>query len=340
LKIQKLILPHLGWMVLLAAGSLGLLSPAEGADRDPAWMFGEGGFPDRSSVDYQFRDSFGDPGESPTLTEQRENARIILSKTAKETWSLQQRFSHFNLNGPVTVPQIGLEFPRSLWSLGMGAGVARQLEKDRRLGLNFSVGSESDRLFHTLHETDFQGNASYRFPTAENRAWLLFLSYSNNRHFLNNVPLPGFAYSIRSPSYGIRAIIGFPFLAISYAPTTRFNARFSLFGPRRVSAEAGYKIAGPVRLYGGFEWTPQEWIRAGRQDRSNRLFFDKKRLLTGVETPVFRGLMLDLSGGREFDRRFFENDSSSTRDISYASLPPAWFLETKLSFRFGPSSPQ
>jgi hypothetical protein len=305
-----------------------------GVDREPPLMIGEGSAPTANILDYQMWDSPGQSHGAPTMLDQRESGRFVLSRTASNAWSVNERFGHLSMGEPIAIPQTNFSVPQDLWSMEAGAGYNHHLAGGREFGLTFNVGSDSDHPFYSIHETVFRAGANYRIPSGEQNAWLFFLNYSNNRYFFNNVPLPGVGYFFKTDEDRLQGIIGFPFVSLSYRPTPDWNAQLSVFGPRNINVEISRKMIGPVRLYTAFIWNSQEWLIADRQDYSNRLFFDKKRAALGLRSPLPRGFLFDISGGRQFDQRFFVNDSSRYSDVSTAGLTPTWFIQTRLSYRF------
>ena len=68
------------------------------------------------------------------------------------------------------------------------------------MGLRFNVGSDSDHPFQGIREDTVRLSANYHTPSGPRNAWLFFLTYSNNQHFLNGVPVPGVAYYLESPA--------------------------------------------------------------------------------------------------------------------------------------------
>ena len=316
--------------VVLAAAALAPAWAQEGPMG--AMLAGPGGGGD--SVRFRFEDAFGASG-APTITDYRLDAGVVVSSSPRDNWSSRERFGHFGLNGLAQIPDGGPAVPRSLWSEETGVRYARQMEAGRAWGASVSAGSDSDRLFNSIHETAFQATLDAKVPSGERNAWLFFLSYSNHRYFANGIPLPGVAYQFVSQSGKLRGIVGFPFAALFWAPAPGWDAKVSAFGPRRMSADAGYRFAGPLRLHGGFDWGGQEWLRAGRANNRDALVFERKRLYAGIETPLPLRLMLDLSGGRQFDQRFYEGHGFSATG-SKATLPPGWYLSSTLNWRFGP----
>jgi len=305
-----------------------------GVDRESPLMIGEGMAPTSDMVDYQLWGSPGQSGGRPTMVDQRETGRFIVSRTASDTWSVNERFSHLGIGESIAIPQINTSVPQDLWSIESGAAYNHLFDSGRQLGLNFGVGSDSDHPFYSIHEVVFRATANYRLPSGDHNAWLFFLTYSNNRHFFNGVPLPGAGYYFQAYDNRLQGLVGFPFASLRYKPTPDWNAQVSIFGPRNVNAEIGRWICGPLQAYTAFQWNAQEWLIADRQDYSNRLVFDKKRAALGLRSPLPHGFIFDVSGGRQFDQRFFVNDSSSYRNVPTAGLAPTWFVQTKLSYRF------
>jgi len=83
--------------------------------------------------------------------------------------------------------------------------------------------------------TKASGRRHNLFSSAARNSWLLALSYSNNRPYLNNIPLPGFAYIIRGDRFN--AMIGFPFISADYRPDPDWDFRFSIAGGVSFSLE-------------------------------------------------------------------------------------------------------
>ena len=281
---------------------------------------------------YRFDDAFGRAGQ-PTIIEQRLEANVVVSSTPVDNWSVQERFGHFGMSAPVQIPG-GQAVPRSLWSESAGARYTRDMEAGRSWGVSGSVGSDSDVLFHSMRETTFSATIDAKVPSGERDAWLFFLNYSNNRYFLNNVPLPGVAYQFRNESGTLRGVAGFPFVGLFWMPEPLVDARLLVFGPRRVYADAGYRLVDVARLHGGFDWSGETWLPVGRSQYNDQLQFERKRAYVGVETPLPGRLRLDVTGGRQFDQKFYENDANSA-SAAKATLPPSWFLSAALSWRFG-----
>jgi hypothetical protein len=315
-----------------------LVYGAEEPATESAFMAGEGVSTGGNLLDYQFHDVPGASGPAPAMTDDRQSGRFVVSKTATDTWSVNERLGLFHVSELGPIPGTAETMPVNLWSVNFGGAYSQLLGGGKSWGLNLGMGSDSDELFHSIHETTFRAGANYRLPSREHNAWLFSLNYSNNRHFLNGIPLPGIGYYFEALNRRLQGLVGFPFLALRYRPTDDWAARLSLFGPRNLNVEISRRVVGALHAYTAFIWGSQEWELANRLDTSNRLFFDRKKVALGLRSPLPYGLALDVSGGREFDRRFFENDSSSYSSVPTIGLAPAWYGETRISWRFGAGS--
>jgi len=284
-------------------------------------------------LSYGFDDAFGSK-DAPTILNHRVDAGVVVSSSADESISLSEHFGRFGLSGDPEIPGASYAVPRSLWSEQTGARYERALDGGKSWGAGGSVGSDSDRLFNSMRETTFRGMVDLRVPSTSGGAWIFLLSYSNNRYFLNNVPLPGVAYEFHSDSGRVRGIVGLPFAALRWKISPLWDARFSLFGPRRMSADFGRRIFRRLRAHGGFDWGGQSWLPVERPDYYAPLSFERKRLYLGASAPLSRGFMLDVSGGRQFDQYFYEGRRLTAG--ARASLPPCWYVATSLSWRFSP----
>jgi len=282
---------------------------------------------------YRFEDSFGRSGE-PTITDHRLDMGVVVSSSPVDSWTVNEHFGHFGLNAPLQISG-GPAVPQSLWSEQTGARYSRQMEAGRAWGASASVGSDSDVLFHSIHETTFALTLDAKVPSGDRNAWLFFLNYSNNRYFLSGVPIPGIAYQFQTESGKLRGVVGLPFAAIFWTPAPHWDGRLTVFGPRRINVDGGYRFDGDARLHGGFDWGGQTWLRAQRSNDSDQLQFERMRLYAGVATPLPGRLTLDLTGGRQFDQEFYEDHTFSPSN-GKATLPPSWYLSASLALRFGP----
>lgn len=278
----------------------------------------------------------GQPGVAgaPAVFRHRLEGSGSLPDGSSGTWTVDGRAGQLALGRPrVVIPDTGVFVPRRLWDLRAGAGYARRLGERRRWGANVSLGSASDEPFLAWREDQLSASAFYQLPSRRRNSWLLLLNYSNNRPFLNDVPLPGFAYVFDDREDRVSGIVGFPFAFVRWRPDDAWTLSAGLFGGAAWSLEAARRL-GPAAFYARVERSPLQWLRHDRASATDRLVFDSKDARLGARLGG-RGLSLDVSAGRVFDRRFFEARDASRRHASYASLPADWLLEASAAWRWG-----
>jgi hypothetical protein len=205
------------------------------------------------------------------------------------------------------LPDTGQAFPSELWNVRLGATYRHLFENGWIAGGGVSVGSASDRPFASINEMTAGVNAFLRIPQGDHNAWLFTLAYSPTAELA--FPVPGVAY-VWQPSDQFRMNVGLPF-QVWYRPIDNLTIDLSYMLLRTVHARAAYRIWGPVRVYGAFDWGNESYFLADRSDNRDRFFYYDKRLTGGIEARLGRYVSLDLSAGYVFDRFYFEGHSYS-----------------------------
>ena len=72
-----------------------------------------------------------------------------------------------------------------------------------------------------------------------------------------------------------------------------------------MKAKVTYEVLRPLRVYAGFDWDNDWYLRADRQRTSHRLFYYEKRLTGGIRFDL-KHVGFEVSGGYAFDRFYFE----------------------------------
>ena len=216
-----------GSLVFFASLALSALTPLLSAAEpgEALWgpagglsAFGQTSAPRTDAVEYQVRKTPASRAQDPDVLDNRVRATFIVSQSTAATWSVSQTAGAFRLSRSPVIPQTGLVIPRTLWDVDTGASYQHRLAERRSWGVSASVGSASDELYHGISEMTLRVTGNYQIPSRDKNSWLFLLSYSNDRHFANGVPLPGVAYLLRAPEHGLDALIGLPFIAINYRP--------------------------------------------------------------------------------------------------------------------------
>jgi hypothetical protein len=178
-----------------------------------------------------------------------------------------------------------------------------------------------------------QATVFTRIPSGDRNAWLLLLTYSNNREFMNNIPFPSAGYWFE-PNDRYRLILGIPFAMLEVKPADGLTLDFFYLPVRTVHAGASYRIAGPVKVYTAFDWRHESWFRRDRADDDHRLFYYEKRGTAGIQWDVFKGMTVDVSGGYSFDRLYFEGKDYGDRARNRLDVNDGAFASVRLGYHY------
>jgi hypothetical protein len=223
-----------------------------------------------------------------------------------DTVALTFRGRNESFNTDAVLPQSALEnqraFPAELWNINFGASYAHRFDDGWIAGGTVTVGSPSDKPFHSIDEVAVGATAFLRIPSGEHDAWLFSLSYSPTAEV--NFPIPMVAY-IYNPTPDLRINIGLPF-QIMYRPIPDLQLDFSYMLLRNVHARATYRICDYLRFHVGYDWSNESYFLADRQSVNDRLFYYDMRVSGGFLFNITRNFSIDLTGGYVFNRFYFE----------------------------------
>ncbi len=205
----------------------------------------------------------------------------------------------------------------------------RNLNDDKFWLASISYGSASDRPFKNSRDNTLGAN----FFRKVNERWFIMANYSNNRTFLNNVPLPGFIY-VKEMTREKSFIIGFPFLLWQRPISENFSIRYFGLIPFSHRLRVLYTKWGPFMPYAGFEQSPQNFFRHDREERYNRFFWFERRLMLGLEGKISKQMKFDLSGGLAFDRQFYEARNLGQDKENEVDLEKAGYVALNFRFNF------
>lgn len=227
----------------------------------------------------------------------------------------------------------GRSMPGTLWNIEAGVSHTRNLEGDNTIAGSFMIGSPSNHPFSALRDTSLQGNLIYKIPENDN-AWLLLLSFSNTRGFLNYIPLPGIAYSFKAAAT-LRVVAGIPFLSAFWTPFENTVVSFFYFPVYNSQLRVSYFLFGPAQIYFQAKYQSKNYFLTERADNKEKLFYDEAVLQGGVSMPLEKFVMSNLSVGYAFERKYFlGTKSSSWKDGQLRRLEKSPFVDLKLSFNF------
>jgi hypothetical protein len=243
--------------------------------------------------------------------------------------SVRVRSTFFSTDGTI-LPDTGRPFPEELWNIHVGANYSHVFANGWIAGGGLSVGSASDEPFNSVRELTVGVNGFLRIPQGQHNAWLFTLVFSPTSD--TPIPIPGVAY-VWQPSDNFRMNVGLPF-QLMYRPIDDLTLDFSYMLLRTVHARATYRLFSDVRIYGGFDWTGENYYLADRQDRNDRFFYYEKRLSAGVRCDLTRRASLDFSTGYLFDRFYFQGHNYSDSNHDRIDVEDGPFLSAQLQLRW------
>lgn len=205
----------------------------------------------------------------------------------------------------------------------------RGLKDDKFWLASLSYGSASDRPFKNNRDNTLSANYIQKI----NSKWFIAGNYSNNRTFLNNIPLPGFFY-VKEMSREKTFVIGFPFLFIIEPLSANWTIRYLGIIPWSHRLKLLYTKWKFVRPYFGLEQSPQNYFRHDRDSRYDRFFWFERRASLGIESGYGRAFKFDLSAGYAFDRQFFEARNFSQSKDFLINAENAYFVGLNVRYNF------
>lgn len=215
----------------------------------------------------------------------------------------------------------GQNAPQELHRIEAGGQYTRTT-KDGLFGGKLSVGSASDRPFHSKDEMAYSLNGFYTANTTGDRLWIWTVFLSNNNPVANFVPIPGFIYLYKEE--GFTGMFGLPFLSIQWTPKEPWVFSVSSF-LTNLNTEVAYGFRDQLQVFTGFAISQQSFLREGREDSTDRLFFNEKRIFTGVKSPYTKEVSLEFQTGLSFDRSLKEGRRFNDTHLE-ADLGRSWFV--------------
>ena len=266
------------------------------------------------------------------VTEHRVSLTTPIHQNSTDEFSLSASVKFQDVDTHAIFPHTGDQFPKNLWDIRLSPASRHQFENGWSAGVAIIAGPASDEPFNSEHELIVRATSFLRVPSGERNAWIFMLNYTNVSDFLGGIPLPGLAY-VYSPSDTFTAVIGLPFTIVQAKPAEKLELEFMYTAIQRIRARATYAIFRPLRVWTGFEWDYDVYLRADRQDYHDRLFYYEKRLGGGVRFDL-RHIGFEVAGGYAFDRFYFEADSYSNRDRNRLDVGNAPFVVGRINVRF------
>jgi hypothetical protein len=259
---------------------------------------------------------------------------VPLFQDSRNEWSATARARYQSFSTRAVFAGSGQTFPEELWDVRVGTAYRHKFDNDWIGGGSLTLGSASDKPFHSEDELLVQAIGFVRVPHRERNAWFFTLIYTNDQEFLSGIPIPGIAYQW-VPSETFNAVIGVPFSAIEWKPIEPLTFEASYFPVRHVRARATWRIFRPLRAYIGFDWDNERYRLADRVDEDKRLFYYEKRITGGARFDL-KHVGVEVYGGYVFDRFYFLGEGYSDRRKDRFDVTPGPFVGIRVGVRWWP----
>jgi hypothetical protein len=304
-------------------------------------------FVSTSSQGFDLFPVFGRPGQEKTKIQTGytfepgiEMSETVVSHPVYQTTTdaLSLSFAGQTTQTDPTIPlPTGVSVPEGLYNFQMGITYARHspdpAQRSRFWAINGTFGSASDKPFAQAANNTVAGSLFYGLPEQSNGRWLLLLNYSNNRTFLNNIPLPGFAYTY-SPQPMTRITLGLPFAFVWWKPSREWTYTVFVVAPWFYNLGAEYELNAHLKFFSNLGLFQKPFLRDQRLDREDRLTFVEKKAVLGIKLPFAQVFEAQLSGGYTFGRIWYEAQRYSDRKDNMTSLESGWLGALALSAKF------
>jgi hypothetical protein len=219
-----------------------------------------------------------------------------------DEWLGSINFRNETFHTHAILPDTRQPFPEDLWNIRFGTTYRHLFENGWIAGGTLTVGSASDKPFHSIDEMTAGINAFLRIPQGEHNAWLLSLSYSPVSEL--PYPIPGVAF-MWQPSENFRANLGLPF-QVMWRPVEDLTLDLSYMLLTTFHARATYRLCRSIRFYVAYATENEAYLLADRVDVNDRFFNVDQRVTAGAQVNISPRAALDLSSGYVFDHHFFE----------------------------------
>src|SRR5262249_56475670 len=110
--------------------------------------------------------------------EHRVNMFMPLYQDSKDEFALTAKGLFLDINTSAILPDTGGRFPSELWDVSAGVSYRHKFDNSWTAGGALSVGSASDKPFHSVDEMYFRFVSLLRVPQGERTSWLFTLTYT------------------------------------------------------------------------------------------------------------------------------------------------------------------
>lgn len=224
-------------------------------------------------------------------------ATATLYKKDQHTLKFNAKYAHINItpnNSNIT----------DLYDSDFGLAYSYTKSETQFLSFSANYGSNSDHMYKASDVNTLSLNSIYSFSKNPKSRWTLVLNYSNNRPFLNNIPLPFFTYTyIFSPD--LIGTFGAPFASVFWRFSPKWSLNLLTIVPWVLKAQVSYQVWGPMQAYSGVDVSQQSFFELGRSNHKERIFFEESRVFVGLKSPLSKNIFAEAELGQSFNRKLF-----------------------------------
>ena len=260
-------------------------------------------------------------------------AGVPVYHRGNDTFVLTSHVDATSIQTNAILPTTKQAFPTQLFNIALGVNYFHPYENGNVGGIVFDMGSASDKPFQSGRDMLLSGTGFLLMPQDEQSAWFVGVNASTNSQVLFGLPIPGGGYFYH-PSEDFQTIIGFPFSVVSWKPSRDWQLQYVWAFLTTMHARAVYQPTPAWQLYGGFDWTNENWRLAERVNEQNHFFYYEKKLAAGFLWWFKPNVGLEISGGWAFDRYFTEVHGFKLVGDNTVNIASGPYLSTQMDFRF------
>jgi hypothetical protein len=268
-------------------------------------------------------------GKSTEQIENRANLSLPIYKTAEDTYALSLAAGQIHL-GDTLVLDSGLPVSTDFTRLEIGGQYMHNLPAQRTWGLRASVGYAGDQPSLIPKDLSYSISGSYGFPGTKGY-WVLLVFVANNSPLINYFPIPGAIYIYKTENFS--GVFGFPINSLQWTPVDPWVFSLSIFGIS-LQSEAAYGRLGRPQTFLSYGYTEQSFIPDVRPDDRDRLTIHDQRVALGYRVPFKDTVLVELQGGRSYDRSIYVGNGPLNKDVGSVEMAPDWFVGWSLKAAF------
>jgi hypothetical protein len=206
------------------------------------------------------------------------------------------------------------------FSIGAASPI-HQFENEWYIAGALGVGYAGEHIFDNTDAYYGKATAIVGKDFNEKSSILFALSYDGSRVIYPDIPLPAVTLTLDlHPT--LELAVGFPFNTVTWRPVEEAKIEMTvLIGT--VTARAQYDVGKHFQVYGYFD-AISRGFRIDGLERDDRLFFDQKRLETGIVWKPGTYVGITLAGGYAFSQEFSTGFDERETDLVYKPADAAY----------------